>query len=147
VVINQVKRAKQIPKSLWKRIKIEGKNRKHKTVKVYKETCTIKKYQGNLRQIIITEHGHQQPTFMITNDFEAPLPILLKKYSRRWLVEQEIAEQIAFFHLNQQSSDIVIKVDFDLTMSLLTHNLYRVLTKELPGFEQCTVSTIYRKWC
>ena len=26
------------------------------------------------------------------------------KYARRWLVEKEIAEQIAFFHLNNPSS-------------------------------------------
>ena len=139
-----IKRVEKI--SQWQSIQIEGKNRKHKIIKVYEETCQIRKYQENLRQIILTDHGHQQPTFMITNDFEASLPALVKKYARRWLVEQEIAEQIAIDHLNQLGSNIVVKVDFDLTMSLLAHNLYRVLSRELPGFEQCTVPTIYRKF-
>lgn len=83
---------------------------------------------------------------MITNDFNMDLRDIVKKYARRWLVEQEIAEQIAFFHLNHPSSSIVVKVDFDLTISLLTHNLYRILTKNLDGFEQCNVPTIYRNF-
>lgn len=58
----------------------------------------------------------------------------MKKYARRWLVEQEIAEQVAFFNLNNPSSSIVVKVDFDLSIPLLAHNLYRLLAKELPGF-------------
>ncbi len=141
-----VKRVEKIEKDKWQSIKVEGKNRKHRTIKVYEETCKIRNYEGNLRQIILTGHGRQQPTFMITNDFESSLPVLVKKYARRWLVELEIVEQIAFFHLNQLSSSIVVKVDFDLTLSLLAHNLYRVFSRDLPGFEQCTVSTICRKF-
>ena len=71
---------------------------------------------------------------------------IVHKYARRWLVEQEIAEQIMFFQLNHPASSIVVKVDFDLTLSLLAHNLYRVLAKQLSGFEHCTVDTINRKF-
>jgi len=35
---------------------------------------------------------------------------------------------------------------FDLTLSLLAHNLYRILANNLPGFEHCTVATINRKF-
>jgi hypothetical protein len=51
-----------------------------------------------------------------------------------------------FFQLNHPSSSIVVKVDFDLTLSLLAHNLYRRLAQHLPGFEQCTADTINRKF-
>jgi len=71
---------------------------------------------------------------------------VVKKYARRWLVEKEIAEQVVFFNLNNPSSSIVVKVDFDLTLSLLAHNLYRVLANNLPGFEHCTAATISRKF-
>ena len=66
---------------------------------------------------------------------------VVKKYARR-----EIAEQIVFFNLNNPSSSIVVKVDFDLTLSLLAHNLYRILASHLPGFEHCAVETINRKF-
>ena len=72
--------------------------------------------------------------------------MLVKKYAQRWLVEQEISEQVAFFQLNNPSPSIVVKVDFDLTLSLLAHNLYRILANALPGFEKCTAETIYRRF-
>lgn len=56
------------------------------------------------------------------------------------------SEQFIFFSLNNPSSSIVVKVDFDLTLSLLAHNLYKMLSTHLPGFEHCTVATISRKF-
>jgi hypothetical protein len=55
----------------------------------------------------------------------------VRKYCRRWLVEKGIAEQIDFFHLNRVSSSMVIKVDFDLIMTVLAHNIYRLLASKL----------------
>ena len=141
-----IERVSKIPEDDWSRIKIEGKNRKHKLVKIYDETCKLRKYKGEVRQIIITGHGRERPTFLITNDFELKASKLVKKYARRWLVELEIAEHIDFFQLNNPSSSIVVKVDFDLALSLLAHNLYKDLAKELPGFENCTASTIHHSF-
>jgi hypothetical protein len=56
---------------------------------------------------------------------------LIRKYAKRWLIEKEILEQINFFHLNNVSSSMVIIADFDLTMSILTHNLFRLLANDL----------------
>ncbi len=130
----------------WIDIHIDGKTRKHKDIKVYENKITMRKYDGELRQLIITQHGRQDPTFMITNDFKMPTADVVKKYARRWLVEQEIAEQVDFFHINNPSSSIVIKVDFDLTISLLAHNLYKVFSNKLAGFENCRVGTINRNF-
>ena len=106
----------------------------------------MRKYEGEIRQVILTELGRKQPTFLITNDFNMELKEVLRKYAIQWLVEQEIAEQIVFFHLNQPSSSLFIKVDFDLTLSLLAHNLYCVQTNQIPGFERGTVQTICRNF-
>ena len=72
--------------------------------------------------------------------------MIIRKYARRWLVEQEISEQTHFFHLNRVSSSMVIKVDFDLTMSILAHNLYRLLAADLPGFEVSTSTSLFNKF-
>ena len=141
-----IKKCLQIPDDQWRKVKIEGVNRKHKLIRVYDSRCKLRNYKGEVRQIIITDHGRQKPTFLITNDFDLSTKDLVKKYARRWLVELEIAEQIDFFQLNHPSSSIVVKVDFDLTLSLLAHNLYRDIAKELPGFENCTVSTLNQKF-
>ena len=139
-----VTEAQAVPQDRWQTVTFEADGRKRRTVRVCDSLISLRHYEGEVRQIILTGHGHKHPAFLISNDTQAPVEVLLKKYARRWLVEQEIAEQVSFFHLNSPSSSIVVKVDFDLTLSLLAHNLFRVLTGMLPGFERCTVDTIAR---
>lgn len=141
-----VKHIEKIPENSWQRIQVERSKGKKRVIRVHDGRCKLRHYDGEVRQIIVTDHGRERPAFLVTNDFESEVSVLVKKYARRWLVEQEIAEQIAFFHLNRPSSSIVVKVDFDLTLSLLAHNLYRRLARELPGFENCTVDTLNRKF-
>jgi len=141
---NLVKNANAIPDDKWQMVEVEGEKRKRRQLRVHDGRCSLRHYEGEVRQVILTGHGRRTPAFLITNDFDIALSQLIRKYARRWLVEQEIAEQVAFFHINQPSSSIVVKVDFDLTISLLAHNLFRVLTSQLPGFERCTVPTISR---
>jgi hypothetical protein len=138
--------ANQIPYDAWEEIKIERTKGRLQSVRVHVKTCKLRHYDGEVRQIIITNHGREKPIFLISNDFNAKITDLVRKYAKRWLVEQEIAEQVVFFQLNNPSSSIVVKVDFDLTLSLLAHNLYRLLAKELRGFEHCTADTIKRNF-
>ena len=83
---------------------------------------------------------------MITNDFDISLSNLIKKYGKRWIVEKGISEQIEFFHFNNLSSSMVIKVDFDFTMTILAHNIYRLFAQELEGFSHCTSQTLFEKF-
>jgi hypothetical protein len=143
---NLIKQIEEISEEEWQKISIERSKGKYQKIRVHDGKCELRHYEGKVRQIILTDHGRQKPTFLITNDFDIDVRDVVKKYARRWLVEQEIAEQIVFFNLNNPSSSIVVKVDFDLTLSLLAHNLYRILANNLPGFEHCTAATINRKF-
>ena len=105
-------------------------------------------YDGQLRQITVLRRpgSRRRPSLLLTNDFDSSLSQLLRRYARRWLIEKSIAEQLAFFHLNRLSSSMVIKVDFDLAMTVLAHNLYRLLARQLPpGFQHYTASTLFEK--
>lgn len=141
-----LEKAEKIEDGEWQKISVERSKGRYQKIRAYEEYCKLRHYEGSVRQIVLTDHGRRKPTFLVTNDFDAYIGDLVKKYAGRWLVEQEIAEQIAFFNLNNPSSSIVVKVDFDLTISLLAHNLYRVLSSHLPGFENCTAKTISRKF-
>jgi len=44
------------------------------------------------------------------------------------------------------SSSMVIKVDFDLTMSILANNLYRLLALELERYSSLSVQRLYDKF-
>jgi phage anti-repressor protein len=61
-------------------------------------------------------------------------------------VEKGIAQQIEFFHLNRVSSSMVIKVDFDLVMSILAHNLYRLLAMSLDRYQQLSDERTFEKF-
>ncbi len=118
--------------------------RKYRNLAVHDSKTTLKGYEGEVRQIIITNNGRKNPTFLITNDFEKSTKEIVLKYGQRWLIEQSISEQIDFFHLNKLSSSIVIKVDFDLTMTLAAHTLYKLFIKEIEGFGDRKAKTIHR---
>lgn len=61
-------------------------------------------------------------------------------------MEKAISEQIEFFHLNRLSSSIVIKVDFDLTMSILTHNLFRLMAQQTDRYQQMSNERLYQQF-
>ena len=119
---------------------------KGRVLKIYEERVFLKEYGKSLRQIAITGHGKIKPALLITNDEDIKQEDLVRKYCRRWIVEKCISEQIEFFHLNRVSSSMVIKVDFDLTMTVLAHNLYRILAKNLPGYSHNTSTSLFEKF-
>ena len=140
---NLNEKIQQIPKSRWHTVKIEKANHKSRTV-TYSESETKNQRYGNspLRQVFIKGNSIK-PATILTNDFKIKPGDIIRKYSRRWLIENDISEQIHFFHLNRNSSGIVIKVDFDLTMTILAHNLYRLLAADLPGYSHNRAQTLY----
>lgn len=136
----------KLPASAWKKVRVADSSGKGRTLSVNDSSIAPRDYGKNLRQIAITGHGKIKPALLITNDIERPIEELVRKYARRWLVEKGISEQIEFFHLNKVSSSMVIKVDFDLTMSILAHNLLRVFAIDLEGYSHNTAQTLFDKF-
>jgi len=139
-------RIAKLPASGWKIVKVECAGNKHRTLHVYDEMVFLKGFDKDIRQITITGNGKIKPAIIITNDHDLPIEKIIRKYARRWLIEKEISEHIDFFHLNLVSSSMVIKVDFDLTMSILSHNLYRLFALELGRYENLSAQTLYDKF-
>lgn len=130
----------------WEPIWIEGLGRKYEKVKVNESEIILPKTDCILRQIIVSDHGREKETFIITNDRERSPSQIIRQYARRWNVEKGISEQIEFFHLNSLSSSIVVKVDFDLAMTIAAHNFYRIMAQNLSGFEKESSSSLNSKF-
>ena len=137
----------------FKTIRVEASGLKKRTLKVREEKIKLRGYDNEatkepkqIRQIIITGHGKIKPALIITNDFEIPIEKVIRKYCRRWIVEKGISEQIEFFHLNRVSSSMVIKVDFDLTMTILAHNIYRLFASDMERYSNFSDESIYEKF-
>jgi len=128
----------------WKRIHIPHPKRKFPNLLIYESLVPLRHYEGMVRQIIIRENGHAKPAFLITNDMNSPVELLVGNYARRWRVENGIAEAVKFFHLNALSSPILIKVHFDVLLTMMADTLYTMLARHLRGFEECDAPTLYR---
>jgi transposase len=135
-----------IPKDEWKRVRIMCENGKGRNITICEGNTTLSGYDGNVRQVFVAPKGKIKSAVIITNDFEIKLDALVRKYGQRWLVEKNISEQIHFFHLNRNCSGIVVKVDFDLVMTILAHNLYRLFAQSLEGYSHCESKTLFNKF-
>jgi hypothetical protein len=143
---NIVERLEEIPAKMRKTIRVEMAGNKKRTLKAFDEEVYLKGYEGIIRQISITGHGKIKPAIIITNDFDLSVEQVVRKYAKRWIVEKAISEQIEFFYLNLVSSSMVIKVDFDLTMSIVTHNLFRLISLDLERYSHVSDHTLYDKF-
>lgn len=139
-----VENVKRIPKNQWQTVSIDHPKRKYQKPIVHDCLISLSGYMGKIRQLIITNIGRDMPVFLITNDFSSTMKELVSKYSHRWLEEKSINEHIDFFHLNLLSSSIVVKVDFDLTMTIFASTLYRLIATHLRGLENVTAKKLYR---
>jgi len=130
----------------WLEVSLKGTDRKYAKVKVHDSVVELPKVKHPFRQLTVTEHGREKPAFILTNDWQRETAQIISQYGRRWLVEKGISEQIDFFHLNRLSSSIVVKVDFDLTLTLAAHNFYRSMALMLEGHEWETSKSLNTKF-
>jgi len=128
----------------WKRIHIPHDKRMYPNPLVHDSTIQLEGYAGGIRQVVVRGNGHEKPAFLITNDFQAPTELVVGNYSRRWRVENGIAEAVKFFHLNALSSPILVKVHFDVVLTMIADTLYSMLAKRLRGFEDCDAPKLFR---
>ena len=130
----------------WTRIHIPHAKRKFPNPEVHESHVRLRGYAGSVRQLIVRGNGHEKPAFVITNDFDLPAELLVGNYARRWRVENGIAEAVKFFHLNALSSPILVKVHFDIALTMMADTLYAMLARKLRGFESCDAPKLYRKF-
>src|SRR4051794_18592912 len=115
------------PASAWRRITLNSLTRTFRTPRVLDERIRLNDYEGELRQVTITDLGHEEPTVLLTNNFESECPALVTRYAQRMLIENGISEAIQFFHLDALSSMVGLKVDFDLQITVMASTLYRLM--------------------
>jgi len=128
----------------WQRIDLHNTKRKYPHPQIQESIIQLRGYNGELRQVIVKGTGREKPSFLITNDFNATTKLVVENYARRWRIENGIAEAVKFFNLNALSSPILVKVHFDVTMTMIADTLYSMLAQKLRGFDQCDAPTLYR---
>jgi len=133
------------PASAWRQIHLEGVSRVYRDPRVMDQRIELSGYEGPMRQIIVTDLGHEEPTFLLTNQLQRSAPKLIGRYARRMIIENSIQDGVDFFHMDALSSAVPMKVDCDLQLTLMGNSLYRLLGLELgQGYETAKSRTLFR---
>ena len=91
------------------------------------DTIHLTGYDGPLRQLTVAALGHEEPTFLVTNQLHRAAPTLIERYAQRMVIANSIADGIDFFHMEALSSAVAMKITCDLQLTLMASSLYRLL--------------------
>jgi hypothetical protein len=135
----------QQPVSAWRRIELESIARAYRTPRVLDQTIRLRDYEGPIRQITVTDLGHEEPTIVLTNQLRRSTSHLVGRYAQRMLIENSIADGIDFFHMDALSSAVALKVNCDLQLTLMASSLYRLLAVRIGnGYEVAKSRHLFR---
>jgi hypothetical protein len=133
------------PASAWRRVELERVTRAYRTPRVLDRKVTLTGYDGPVRQLSITELGHEEPTLLLTNQMRRSPAKLIERYAQRMLIENGIADGIDFFHMDALSSAVAMKVNCDLQLTLMGSSLYRLLGAKIgDGYATAKSRHIFR---
>jgi hypothetical protein len=136
---------RRTPPSAWRRIELEGVSRTYKRPRVLDRRVTLRDDDGPLRQLTVTDLGHDEPTLILTNQLTRPAPKLIGRYAQPMIIENTIEDGIDFFHMDALSSAVALKVNCDLQLTLMASSLYRLLACRIGrGYEQAKSRHLYR---
>jgi len=143
---NVLKDLASISPSGWRKIELKNVERKYRTPKVIDRETEIRDYVGSIRQIFVKDLGHELPTIIITNDKKTSCSDLISRYALRMLIENSIANAVAFFHTTALSSSVAIRIDLDVLLTLVGQATYQMFAQHLRGYENCGARVIFRKF-
>ena len=135
-----------LPDPAWQKVKLPIPKRKRQTFLAHESEVQLKGCPRPIRQIIMKDHGRAEPTYVITNNRDMELTEVLTVYARRWRIENKLAELVHFFNINALSSPIMVRIHFDLLLSLIASLLYQRFARDLPRFERNLAPEIFSRF-
>lgn len=124
------------PRSAWRRIELAGVSRAYRTPRILDQWITLDDYDGPIRQIAVTDLGHDEPTLLLTNQMRRSAVTLVQRYAQRMLIENNIEDGVNFFHMDALCSAVALKVNCDVQLTLMGSSLYRYLGQTIGnGYE------------
>jgi len=135
------------PLSAWRKIELESVSRAYRTPRILDQKITLPDYQGPIRQLVVIDLGHEEPTLLLTNQLSRSAAKLIGRYAQRMLIENGIQDGIDFFHMDALSSAVALKVDYDLQLTLMASSLYRLLGSRIgDGYETAKSRQLFDKF-
>ena len=131
-----------LPRSAWRTVELDVPTRKYRTPRYYEQA--VKLAGCTLRQLYILDLGHEEPTILLTNQYQASVKSLITRYAQRMLIENALSDAIRFFHMDALSSAVGLKVDLDMALLVIASGLYRLLAQRMRGYQDSQARQIFR---
>ena len=131
-----------LPRSAWRTVELDVPTRKYRTPRVFDQSTHV--LGQTFRQLFIQDLGHDEPTILLTNDRRTAAPALITRYARRMLIENALSDAVRFFHMNALSSAVGLKVDFDMALLVMASGMYRLLARQMRGYDDAQARRVYR---
>ena len=141
-----VRRLRALPASTWQRAVLDIPKRRHQHIRFVEETIRLRDYDATIRQVAVDGLGREQPTLLLSNDFDETARSLVVRYAGRNRVEDGLGQCVNFFHLDCLSSEVPLHVDLDAALTVLANGCYRWLARQLQSFDKATAKQLYRKF-
>jgi transposase len=136
-----------LPSTAWRQIQLSGVSRAFKNPKILDRRITLKDYEGDIRELVAKDLGHEEPTLFLTNQLKRCASEVIQRYAERMIIENTIEEGIDFFHMDALSSAVPMKVNLDLQLTLMGSSLYRLLARQIGnGYENAKARTVFRNF-
>ncbi len=134
-----------LPASAWRRIELHNIARAYRTPRTWDQRIRLRDYHGPIRQIVLTDLGHEEPTVLLTNQLQRSAVTLVGRYAQRMIIDNGIADSVDFFHMDALSSAVAMKVSCDLQLTLMASSLYRLLGEQIGnGYATAKSQHIFR---
>jgi transposase len=135
------------PASAWRRIELDSVSRAYRTPRILDQRITLPDYEGPIRQLVVTELGHEEPMLLLTNQLRRSPAKLIGRYAQRMLIENGIEDGIDFFHMDALASAVALKVNCDLQLTLMASSLYRLLGSRIGhGYQTAKSRQLFSKF-
>ena len=135
----------RLPASAWQRVALQNVARAYRRPRILDDTIHLTGYEGPLRQLTVADLGHEEPTFLVTNQLRRAASTLIERYAQRMVIENSSADGIDFFHMDALSSAVAMKITCDLQLTLMASSLYRLLGTQVGrGYEVAKGRHIFR---
>ena len=131
-----------LPRSAWRTVELDVPTRKFRFPRVYEQKITLA--GCNFRQLFIQDLGHDEPTILLTNQRGLSDKKLITRYAQRMLIENALSDAVRFFHIDALSSNVGLKIDFDMVLLVVASGLYRMLAKRMRGYSDAQARQIFR---
>jgi hypothetical protein len=100
----------RLPASAWQRVTLQNVARAYRRPRILDDTIQLTGYEGPLRQRTVADLGHEEPTFLVTNQLRRAASTLIERYAQRMVIENSIADGIDVFPMDALSSAVAMKI-------------------------------------